>query len=146
MPAMASASPDLKVQSLTYGLESSCPQSTEGALMTVLNRLKLRQKIALLFGTFLLIALLITHLIVQSVERISSTSAWTAHTFEVLDQLRIAEVALVRQEMELRDFLLAPSHDVVQSYWQTAYSTSFAKAKELTVDNPAQQVQLDEMN
>jgi methyl-accepting chemotaxis protein len=69
------------------------------------------------------------------------------HTNEVLTEVNSMMAAMVDQETGMRGFVIAGDEKFLepQIAGAKAFETAFAKAKQLTADNPAQQARLDDV-
>src|SRR3546814_2276907 len=85
---------------------------------------------------------------VARVSFLDQSAEWTTHTYGVLGGLDDALLGIVNQETGLRGFLVAGKEEFLEPYKNglEQYNSAFARVKELTSDNPAQQARLQELN
>jgi C4-dicarboxylate-specific signal transduction histidine kinase len=69
------------------------------------------------------------------------------HTTEVLETLQAAKEAMLDQETGVRGYLITGEETFLEPYHSggDSFTAAIRKAKDLTSDNPAQQIQLDEL-
>jgi signal transduction histidine kinase len=70
------------------------------------------------------------------------------HTTEVLDTLHAGKEAMLDQETGVRGYLITGDERFLEPYHQggDSFTAAMRKAKDLTSDDPAQQIRLDELN
>lgn len=103
-----------------------------------------------LLSAFLVLVTIITatsSVIYQKLTYIELSAGWTVHTYQVLQMMDLAMASMVDQETGVRGHLLSGEDKFLDPYRGGGknFADAFRKVKELTSDNPAQQVRLDEM-
>jgi C4-dicarboxylate-specific signal transduction histidine kinase len=70
------------------------------------------------------------------------------HTTEVLETLQTADEAMLEQQTAVRGYFITGQERFLQHYHKgtDSFTAAIRKARELTSDNPAQQIRLDELN
>jgi C4-dicarboxylate-specific signal transduction histidine kinase len=73
---------------------------------------------------------------------------WRVHTTDVLETLHAANEAMLDQEAGVRGYFITGQERFLQRYHdgRDSFTAAIGKAKDLTSDNPAQQIRLDELN
>jgi signal transduction histidine kinase len=73
---------------------------------------------------------------------------WHVHTTEVLDTLQTAEKAMLEQQTSVRGYFITGQERFLARYQagSDSFTAAIGKARDLTSDNPAQQIRLDELN
>jgi len=109
------------------------------------NNLSIRNKLSFAFAAVIAVLLGASGLIYGKVSSIQQATGWTSHTTKVLDAFAGMMASMVDQETGLRGYLvsgnegfLAPLH-----HGRSSFKVSWNGAKQLTADNPRQQVRLD---
>ncbi|WP_376962312.1 CHASE3 domain-containing protein [Azospirillum sp. A26] len=126
---------------LAYGFE-------EDQAMLNLSNLSIAKKLTGAFASLVAIALAVALSSYSKLSFIETSSGWTAHTYEVLEEVNRLLGDVVNQETGVRGYLIAGDDKFLEPYraGQRSYVDSFAKAKQLTADNPAQQARLTEID
>ncbi|QJE74536.1 HAMP domain-containing protein [Aerophototrophica crusticola] len=108
--------------------------------------LRITNKIITCF-TVLATAVLLMGLVIQAqLMRIDDATDWSQHSYEVLGQAEGVVNAMVNQETGVRGYLVSADTAFLGPFaeGQAAFERSWAAAKTLTRDNPAQQARLDD--
>jgi methyl-accepting chemotaxis protein len=115
--------------------------------MTALANLSIAKKLVAAFTTFITVAILVSFINYSKLSFIETSNGWTSHTQEVLEETSRMLVSMVNQETGVRGYLLAGDDKFLEPYraGQRVYAEAFAKAKQLTADNPVQQARLAEV-
>ena len=94
---------------------------------------------------FLLVALNVV--VYQSISTMEKASEWVEHTEKVIESSKGLVSSMVNQETGLRGFAIAGQSDYLEPYiaGKADFKTYYQIAKNLTSDNPAQQVRFDEV-
>jgi C4-dicarboxylate-specific signal transduction histidine kinase len=73
---------------------------------------------------------------------------WRVHTTDVLDTLHAASEAMLDQETGVRGYFITGQERFLERYHEgsDSFTAAIGKARDLTSDNPAQQMRLDELN
>jgi C4-dicarboxylate-specific signal transduction histidine kinase len=73
---------------------------------------------------------------------------WRIHTTDVLETLQSAQEAMLDQETGLRGYFITGQRRFLERYHEgsDSFTAAIGKARDLTSDNPAQQIRLDELN
>ncbi|WP_236025111.1 methyl-accepting chemotaxis protein [Arenibaculum pallidiluteum] len=104
-------------------------------------------KIGLSFVGILVIVAAMGVYISSQISVIRRTTDWNTHTYRVLDSVDSIVSGMVGQETGLRGYLVAGKKDFLEPYNAGVKEAAdgWARAKELTADNPAQQRRLDDL-
>jgi C4-dicarboxylate-specific signal transduction histidine kinase len=75
-------------------------------------------------------------------------NGWRVHTTDVLETLQTAEEAMLDQETGVRGYFITGQERFLERYHKgsDSFTAAIRKARDLTSDNPAQQIRLDELN
>jgi C4-dicarboxylate-specific signal transduction histidine kinase len=73
---------------------------------------------------------------------------WHVHTTEVLETLQTAKEAMLDQETGMRGYFITGQERFLERYHKgsDSFTAAIRKARDLTSDNPAQQIRLDQLN
>src|SRR4029450_160618 len=73
---------------------------------------------------------------------------WHVHTTEVLETLQTAKEAMLDQETGMRGYFITGEERFLERYHKgsDSFTAAIRKARDLTSDNPAQQIRLDQLN
>jgi C4-dicarboxylate-specific signal transduction histidine kinase len=73
---------------------------------------------------------------------------WHVHTTEVLETLQTAKEAMLDQETGVRGYFITGDERFLERYHKggDSFTAAIRKARDLTSDNPAQQIRLDQLN
>jgi methyl-accepting chemotaxis protein len=112
-----------------------------------MKNLSIAAKLIAAFGVLIAIAVGLNLYVFMNKRTLEQTSAWTEHTYKVLEQADRMGAAMVDQETGFRGFLVTGSTGNLDPYkaGTANFDTAFAKIKELTSDNAKQQARLDEV-
>lgn len=113
----------------------------------MIKNLSIRQKLILAFGTLVTILLIICISFYYNFSRLIDANNWNIHTYKVIDENRGLIENLVNMETGLRGFAFNGNETLLDTYHlgQKTFNQHFTNAKELTVDNPAQQQRLERL-
>jgi C4-dicarboxylate-specific signal transduction histidine kinase len=77
-----------------------------------------------------------------------SAKDWRVHTTEVLETLEDAKEAMLDQETGVRGYFITSGERFLARYHEggDSFTAAIRKARDLTSDNPAQQIRLDQLN
>ncbi|SFU87936.1 methyl-accepting chemotaxis protein [Methylobacterium sp. 174MFSha1.1] len=116
--------------------------------MRALNNLKIVPKLAIAFGSLVVVTLTVNALNYWSFQSIKERNYWTDHTQAVLHAVDDVVAGMLNQETGVRGYLLSADPSFLAPYrqGQQGYRTAFTEAKRLTADNPAQQARLDALD
>src|SRR5260221_5804074 len=105
----------------------------------------IKQKIRIGFGLAVTVLLAIGIVSYRSAMRSVETLRWVDHTDRVLNQLHQTLVAMLNLEAAARGYALTPDERFLQAYEPElpAIQKSVQEVRDLTVDNPLQQLRLD---
>ncbi|WP_230474928.1 response regulator [Dyella monticola] len=110
-----------------------------------LAHLPIRYKILLAIGLMLALLLLDSAFNLAAQHRQSETRRWSDHTYEVLLKIEAVQRTALSSQVGLRGFVL--THDAQQLARSTEASTTLlvqlAQLRQLTSDNPLQQMRID---
>jgi PAS domain S-box-containing protein len=106
------------------------------------------QKVQLAFGLAILALLVIGALSYRSMLISSESDRWVHHTHEVLESLQDLRLALESVESSVRGYVLTGEESYLTTYHASRLRVEQDQAtvRELTLDNPAQQRQLPNLN
>lgn len=106
-----------------------------------IGHLRLRNKLALSFGSILLILTALAGLFLVKLDRAEVAAGWTKHTYDVLSALDGALLGMVNQETALRGFLLSGDEAFLDTYFEgvAQFDQHVAFVRERTTDNPRAQ-------
>ncbi|MFV3129363.1 methyl-accepting chemotaxis protein [Niveispirillum sp. KHB5.9] len=112
-----------------------------------LNNISIKSKIGFSFFGVLIVIMLMGVYINTQISIVRLASDWNTHTYKVLDSVDSIESGMVNQETGLRGYLVSGKKEFLEPYTVGAKLTaeSWATAKQLTADNPAQQRRLDDL-
>ncbi len=112
--------------------------------MQFFDNLTIPRKLILVLSMMLVATLAISSVIYLKSGEIQQTTKWTDHTNEVIATTNRALTSMVNQETGLRGFMLADNDKFLEPYKGgiADFDTAWAKAKDLTSDNPSQQTRL----
>ena len=123
-------------------MPNSAPRSS------FLANLQTQSKMALAFGSLLLLLLAgnVTFLVTQ--KEAATARAAVTHTRLVRDELNRMVVAILDQESSVRGYVLSTTSDFLATYreGQKIYAESLESLRELVSDNPTQQLRLDQID
>jgi len=73
---------------------------------------------------------------------------WRVHTTDVLETLDVAKEAVLDQEAAMRGYFITSEERFLARYHEAgdSFTAAIRKAKDLTSDNPAQQIRLDHLS
>ncbi|MBK1842632.1 CHASE3 domain-containing protein [Azospirillum sp. YIM B02556] len=113
-----------------------------------LANVSIAKKIAGAFASVVAIALAVAFSSYSKLSFIETSSGWTVHTYEVLEEVSIILGSVVNQETGVRGYLISGDEKFLEPYrtGQRGYADAFARAKQLTADNPAQQARFAEVD
>jgi methyl-accepting chemotaxis protein len=113
----------------------------------MLQDLGIGKKLYLAFGTMIAILLGVVGISYASFENLAEANRWDKHTFEVLREVDGVLKSLVDMETGLRGFAVTGDEKFLEplQHGKTGFTQHFAKAKELTADNPRQQERLQSL-
>ncbi|SMF50360.1 methyl-accepting chemotaxis protein [Azospirillum oryzae] len=116
--------------------------------MFILANLSISKKISGAFASMVAIALAVAFSSYSKLSFIETSSGWTTHTYEVLEEVSRILGSVVNQETGVRGYLIAGDDKFLEPYreGQRRYAESLAKAKRLTADNPTQQARFAEVD
>ncbi len=119
----------------------------EQALSFWLN-LKIARKLIVGFGALILLVGGVLGFISDRVSFLNQSARWTTHTYAVLGTLDQALLGMVNQENGVRGYLVSGEDGLLAPYHmgRTLYEKAFAKVKELSSDNAAQQTRLGHLD
>ncbi|GLQ97239.1 response regulator [Dyella mobilis] len=110
-----------------------------------LANLPIRYKIALAIGLLLGLFLINSMVNVASQAKEAQTRHWSDHTYQVLLQIQSLQRSALSAQLGLRGYLIAhKSSDLDRiNHDEKLFQEQLAQLRELTVDNPLQQVRID---
>ncbi|MGF1753831.1 methyl-accepting chemotaxis protein [Vibrio makurazakiensis] len=115
--------------------------------MIKISDLTIRSK--LLFGNVITVGIIaaLCAVVWSSIQTMSQTDKMVAHTYRVIDQSNGLVNAMVDQETGLRGYAIGGQEEYLEPYYagKEAFSEYLETVKNLTSDNPAQQVRFDEV-
>ena len=116
--------------------------------MSAMANLPIARKLALSFLCMVVLMTVVAVITLTRVQSMRTNNQWTVHTYEVLATMDAVVAAMVNQETGLRGLLVSGKDAFLGPYrrGEVAYTEAWAKAKEQTSDNPAQQARLDELH
>ncbi|HYO60131.1 methyl-accepting chemotaxis protein [Archangium sp.] len=105
------------------------------------------KKLYLSFGAMIIILLIVVGVSYSSFEKLSAANRWDKHTYEVLREVDGVMKSLVDMETGLRGFVVTGDEKFLEptQAGKAGFTRHFAKAKELTADNPRQQERLQSL-
>ena len=111
------------------------------------DRWTLKKRLVLTFIAILAVAGMLIVLALVSTTQLIDRAKWNAHTYAVLQESDGMLLNMVNIETGLRGFVAGGSENFLEPFHQGRkdFAVHWAKAKELTSDNPAQQGRLDTM-
>jgi methyl-accepting chemotaxis protein WspA len=115
--------------------------------MNSLANLNIGRRLALGFGTAILLFLGVGAMSVYSLARLAEADQWNVHTYRVMAAGDEMLKGMVTMQNAARGYLIG-GDEVVLTPWvtgQDTYNKAWAEARGLTVDNPQQQQRLDEI-
>ena len=112
-----------------------------------MKNISIAAKLAVAFGVLIAIAVGLNLYVFMNKRTLEQTSAWTEHTYKVLEQADRMGGAMVDQETGFRGYLVTGNTGNLDPYkaGTTAFDTALARIKDLTSDNAKQQTRLDEV-
>jgi methyl-accepting chemotaxis protein len=116
--------------------------------MDRLTNLAISAKLALAFAAMILIIAVVGIGTYVKLGFIQQSSGWTSHTYQVLETADDVMASMVDQETGVRGYLVSGDNKFLEPYrsGRAHYEEAFAKIRQLTSDNPAQQERLDALN
>ena len=116
--------------------------------MSFFANLSISRKLMAAFAMLIAVMAISSVIVYQKTTFIHQSVGWTTHTYIVLEKLNLAMAAMVDQETGVRGYLVSGDDKFLEPYHKggEAYAAAFREVKQLTSDNPAQQVRLDKMN
>src|SRR5271169_5444878 len=107
----------------------------------------LDRKVQVAFGSAIVTLLVVGVLSYRSIVVSSESDRWVRHTHEVLDQLQDLRVAMETVESSVRGYVVTGNNSYVATYRASrmAVEQDEAAVRNLTIDNPAQQRQLPDL-
>ena len=116
--------------------------------MNRLTKLAISAKLALAFAAMILVIVAVGIGTYVKLGFIEKSNGWTNHTYQVLETADAVATGMVDQETGVRGYLISGDSKFLEPYrsGRTAYDQAFAKIKQLTSDNPAQQDRLEALN
>lgn len=115
--------------------------------MTSLANLNIGRRLALGFGTAILLFLGVGAMSVYSLGRLAEADQWNVHTYKVMASGDEMLRGMVTMQNAARGYLIG-GDDAVLTPWHTGQDTftkAWTEARSLTADNPSQQRLLDEI-
>ncbi|HXH46007.1 MAG TPA: CHASE3 domain-containing protein, partial [Bradyrhizobium sp.] len=115
--------------------------------MALINNLRISVKVSAVFVAICLVVAGSTAAIYNSVSVMKSTTKWTVHTYEVLEQLSELVSGMVNQETGVRGYLVSGDTAFLAPYeaGQKQFQAAAAKVGNLTSDNATQQKRLEQV-
>jgi methyl-accepting chemotaxis protein len=116
-------------------------------MLGAINNLSVRTKVGLSFAGILVIVASMSAYTNSQISTVRQSTNWSTHTYQVLDSVDSIMSGMVGQETGLRGYLLSGKTEFLEPYNDGVKQAAdgWAKAKELTADNPAQQRRLDDL-
>lgn len=116
--------------------------------MPGLSDLSISKKLTGAFAALVAISMIVAFFSYSKLSFIETSNDWTVHTYEVLEEVSRIQASMVDQETGVRGYLVAGDERFLEPYrtGQRAYAEAFAKAKQLTADNAAQQARFAEVD
>ncbi len=110
----------------------------------MLQDIGIGKKLYLAFGAMIAILLLVVGTSYLSFEKLAEANRWDKHTYEVIRAVDGVMKGLVDMETGLRGYALTGDEKFLEptNAGRAAFTQHFARAKELTADNPRQQERL----
>ncbi|HEY6925643.1 MAG TPA: CHASE3 domain-containing protein [Steroidobacteraceae bacterium] len=111
----------------------------------MIRNIKLTTQMSIGFGIVLAILLTLVTISYRSLGALDESSRWTVHTYQVLSEADNALAALIDTETGERGFVLAGEDRFLEPYngGQRKFFDHVGKLKQLTADNPQQQIRID---
>ncbi|HVR81368.1 MAG TPA: CHASE3 domain-containing protein, partial [Luteimonas sp.] len=108
----------------------------------------IRRKLILAFGLVIGLFVLSSYGSFKSLAQRSVASAWTVHTYAVIDEALGMDLALREQQTGVRGYLIsaAPSQRSIYDSGGVDFDRHISRLRTLTADNPAQQVRLQQID
>ncbi|MCW6508419.1 methyl-accepting chemotaxis protein [Lichenifustis flavocetrariae] len=105
------------------------------------------RKLALSFAGVLLVLMVLSGVVIKSLNDVDSATFWNTHTYEVLERVSQAMAGMIDQETGVRGFLVSGDQKFLEPYQdgQEHFAQAFDALKQLTSDNPVQQKRLDQI-
>ncbi|WNG44467.1 HAMP domain-containing protein [Archangium minus] len=102
------------------------------------------KKLYLAFGSMIAVLLLVVGISYSSFEKLSEANRWDKHSYEVLQEINGTMKSLVDMETGLRGFAITGDEKFLEPLQsgKAGFTQHFARARELTTDNPRQQERL----
>jgi signal transduction histidine kinase len=110
--------------------------------------LLISHKLMVAFAAVAAVIVVSSAIVYDRLRVIETAKNWRVHTTDVLDTLDIALEAMLDQETGVRGYLITGDQRFLEPYHKGSevFSGAIRKVKDLTLDNPAQQSRLDELN
>ena len=116
--------------------------------MSFFANLSIFRKLTAAFALVVAVMATVSTTVYFKIDYMRQSTGWTTHTYTVLEKLNLAMAAMVDQEVGVRGYLIAGEEHFLEPFRKggEVYATAFREVKQLTSDNPAQQLRLDRMN
>lgn len=112
-----------------------------------MNKITPSQKIFAGFAASAFILITVATYSFKTSEKFIETNEWVRHSYDVLFEFDQILAATIDQETGERGFLITDNEAYLEPYYEgiTKANAHLKRAKELTIDNPAQQKNIDEL-
>ncbi|MES2918988.1 MAG: methyl-accepting chemotaxis protein [Pseudomonadota bacterium] len=109
--------------------------------------LKVSSRLGLAFGGVITVFALVAVVVLVAFGRMAEAERWNVHTYHVLSEGEGMLIDMINIQTGARGFVISGQEDYLEPYkaGKEAFERSFAEARRLTADNPAQQQRLEKM-
>lgn len=116
-------------------------------MITMFRNLKLGKKLITSFVAVLIILVVLSVISFMNIQKLNKASEWDKHTYEVIQELKMATIAMLNMETGQRGFSLTGLDTSLEPFnnGKSEFETVFKRVKEMTSDNPDQQALLDQI-
>ena len=113
----------------------------------MLNNMSIKARLSAGFGAILALIVVVLGIAFVNFEKTVESNGWTIHTYEVMGEADGMLLSLVNVETGERGFLVGARDEFLEPFnaGRDSFMTHWAKAKQLTSDNPKQQARLDKL-
>jgi methyl-accepting chemotaxis protein len=110
--------------------------------------MKVSSRLALVFGTVITVLIALATTAYVNMGRLATAERWNAHTYQVIELANGLLTSLINMETGQRGFSLSGKDAALEPLvaGRQRFEADFAKIKELTSDNPAQQDRLQQLH
>ena len=116
-------------------------------MITKFRNLKIGKKLTTAFIAVLAILVLLSTISFNNIQKLNKASEWDKHTYEVIEELKMATLAMVNMETGQRGFSLTGKEESLEPFktGKSDFEMVFSNVKEMTSDNPDQQALMDKI-